>query len=71
MSRPSYDPRDKVDLTHVNKRGEWYTVRGVIKGLETSVEIPAPTIESKTRREAEALMRRSLYGTAQSEKGDA
>ena len=70
MSHPSYDPRDKVDLTKVDKRGEWYTIKGMIKGRETSVEIPAPTIESRTRREAESLMRRSLYGTAQSEKGD-
>ena len=71
MSQPSYDPRSKVDLTHVDKKGEWYKVEGYVDGRKVGVEIPAPTIESKTRREAESLMRRSLYGTAQSEKGDA
>ena len=65
---PSYDPRSKVDLTRVSKRGDWYTVEGYVKGRKTSVDIPAPSVESKTRREAEALMRRSVYGVAQSEK---
>lgn len=66
--KPSYDPRDKVDLTRIEKRGEWYKIEGRVKGRKTVVEIAAPDIESKSRREAESLMRRSVYGVDRSEK---
>lgn len=66
--RPSYDPKGHVDLTRVEKRGDWYTVEGYVKGRKSSVDIPAPSIESKTRREAESLMRRSVYGASRSDR---
>ena len=65
---PSYDPRHKVDLTRVSKKGSWYTVEGYVGGRKTSVEIAAPDIESRSRREAESLMRRSVYGVNRSDK---
>lgn len=64
MSKPEYDPKEHTDVTHVGKKGDWYTVEGVSKatGQRVSVDIPAQTIESLGRKAADALMRRSLYG---------
>ncbi len=65
--KPSYDPRDKVDLTRIEKRGEWYKVEGRVKGRKIEVDIAAPDTESKARREAESLMRRSVFGASKDE----
>lgn len=68
MPKPDYDPKDHSAITRVTKRGDWYTVEGVSGGRKTSVDIPAPSVESRDRKSAEALMRRSLYGTARAER---
>lgn len=57
------DARDVVDLTKVEKRGEWYHVEGVAAGKRESVDIPAPSVEGRSRNDAEGLFRRSIYGT--------
>jgi hypothetical protein len=57
------DGRDVVDLTKVEKRGDWYRVEGVVAGKRESVEIPAPSVEGRSRQDAEGLFRRSIYGT--------
>lgn len=45
----------------VQKKGEWYTVKGrASNGREVSVDIPAPTVEGRTRKDAEALFARSI-----------
>lgn len=67
MAEP-FDPKHRVEITRAVKRGEWYTVEGVAGGKKTSVDIPAPTVESRSRRDAEALMRRSILGTALNDK---
>ena len=68
MSRQTYDPKDKVVITRVNKRGEHHTVEGVVEGRKVTVHIPEPSLEKfKTTREGEAYMRRGLLGTKQME----
>jgi len=64
MSR-EFDPKTQVTVTRVKKEGAYYTVEGVVRGGKSeTVHIPAPTIESRSRQSAEALMRRSLYGSS-------
>ena len=63
--QPKYDPKDKAEVTRVSKRGDWYTVEGYASGKKVSIDVPAPSIDGASRREAEALMRRSLYGESQ------
>ena len=63
----SYNPKDKVEITRVNKRGEHYTVEGVAEGKKVTVHIPAPSVERSDRREVEAYMRRGLLGTKRME----
>lgn len=58
----SNDPR-KVEITKVNRRGDWTTVEGVAAGKKVSVDIPNPTVD----KGGEALMKRSLLGTALSD----
>lgn len=48
-------------MTEVSKRGDWYTVKGrASDGREVSVDIPAPTVEGHSRRDAEKLFERSI-----------
>lgn len=71
MSKPTYDPKDKVAITGVSKRGEHYTVTGVAEGRPVTVHIPAPSVEGTDRKAAEAYMRRGLLGTKRMEdRGD-
>ena len=61
------DPRESVEITRVDKRGDYYTVEGVDRrtGKKSSAEVPAPSLEGfRTRRDAEAYMRRSIYGVS-------
>lgn len=61
------DPRKAVEILNVSKRGEWYTVEGVDRrtGKKTSVDIPAPSLEShRTRAAAESYLRRSIFGAS-------
>lgn len=58
----------EVDITHVEKRGDWYVVKGVAKGEHGSVEIPAHAIEGKSKEEAAKLMKRGVYGTVKQER---
>ena len=60
---PQFDPRDRVTVTSVKKRGAWYTVQGVADGKKASVDIPAPSLDGRPASAAEALMRRSLLGS--------
>lgn len=66
MAEP--DPRDRVTIINVDKRGELLVVEGVVEGKRVSVELGAHVQEGRSRQQMEALMRRSLYGTAQLEK---
>ena len=61
-----FDPRDRVNITSVKKRGDWYSIQGTADGKKASVDIPAPSLDGKSASSAEALMRRSLLGTSQS-----
>ena len=66
-----YDPKDKVDITRVAKRGDHYHVEGVAEGRKVSVEIPAPSVEVNRSKDVEAYMRRGLLGTKRMEdRGD-
>lgn len=63
----SYNP--DVQITEVTKKGEWYTVKGRTKdGRSGSVDIPAASVETQSRDKAEAMMRRGILGTVDSEK---
>ena len=63
-------PGESIEITRRTKRGEHYTIEGVDRrtGQKASVEIPAPTLEGRSRKDAEALMRRSIYGTIRAER---
>lgn len=50
-------------VVEVKKRGEWYTVTGNVDGRKTSVEIPANQVDTRSRKDAEALFRRGLKVT--------
>ena len=65
--KPFYDPKTAVKIIDVQKRGEHYHVKGVAEGRQTSVVIPAPSVESQSRDRAEAYMRRGLLGTKRME----
>jgi hypothetical protein len=68
---PEFDPKDRVAVTRVSKRGEWHTVEGIVQGRKVTAHIPSPTLDGqKTRTAAEALMRRTLYGTSQLRSSD-
>lgn len=44
-----------------SKNGEWYTVKGrASNGREVSVDIPAPNVDGKSRKEAQELFARSI-----------
>lgn len=63
--RPPYDPKDKAELSRIDKRGEHYTVTGHVDGQRVEAHIPAPAFEGQpSRAHAEALARRALLGTA-------
>ena len=50
-----------ADVQDVKKKGDWYTVKGrSADGRPVSVDIPAPAVEGKTRKEAQALFERSI-----------
>lgn len=63
-------PGESIEITKVDKRREHYTVEGVNRrtGERTSVEIPAPTVEERSRKDADRMMRRVLDGTMQQER---
>lgn len=61
--KPFYDPKEKVTVTRVEKRGDYYRVEGVAEGSKVHAHIPAPSIDGQRRDHAEALMRRGLLGT--------
>ena len=65
----NFDGREKVDLTRVTKRGEWYRVEGVANGKQGRVDIPAPSVEGRSQKDAEGLFRRSIYGVTAQERG--
>jgi hypothetical protein len=65
MTQP--DPRQQVEITRVDKRGDWHTVEGVVKGKKVQAHIPAPSLEGRPRKDAEALIRRSLFGVSRME----
>lgn len=63
---PSYDPKEKVELSKVDRRGDWTRVEGFVGGKKISADIPNPTMDQqRTRKDGEALMRRALLGTSQ------
>jgi len=62
--KAEFDPRNRVAITKVDKRGDWYTVEGVADGKRVSASIPAPTLESRAKGRDAALIRRTLLGTS-------
>lgn len=60
----AYDPKAHVHITKVDKRGEWHTVKGIVAGKEVTAHIPAPSLDGRQRKDAEALIRRTLLGTS-------
>jgi hypothetical protein len=65
MSQPTYDPKDRVHVTEVKKRGEWYEVKGRADGRDSAAHIHAKDVESKN---GQALIHRTLLGVAQNER---
>ena len=63
MARPEFDPKGRVDLTRVQKQGDWYHVEGVADGRRGSVDIPASHIDGNSRSIAEARLKRGVLGT--------
>jgi hypothetical protein len=61
--------RKQIQIQEVTKRGEWYTVKGGSGSEHASVEIPANTVESRSRGDAEALFRRGLAGEILRQRG--
>ena len=57
-------PESQVVITARTKRGEFYEIQGLVGGKKVAVEIHAEHVERRPLKEAEALMKRSLYGTA-------
>jgi hypothetical protein len=47
-------------MPDVSKRGEWYTVKGVVNGRVVSADIPANQVEGKSRKDAEKVFERGL-----------
>ncbi len=66
--RPTFDPKDQVHGIESRKRGEWYETTGYVGGRKVSVGIPANEVEGRSSKDAHALMRRSLLGTANQER---
>ena len=58
------DP-EKVDIVDRKKDGEWYKFRGIVDGKKVEIDVHAKDVESRSRKDAESLAKRSLYGTAQ------
>lgn len=66
------NPGDGVKIGEVtrvsDKGGDFYRVTGVTKdGKRGSVEIPTTTLDSMSRKQAEGVMRRGVYGSSRSE----
>lgn len=60
---------DHVRVGEVSRRGDFYRINGKDKeGRVGSVEIPVQTLDKLPRKDAEALMRRGVYGTIHSER---
>lgn len=64
MAKPEFDPKDRVAITKVDKRGDYYTVSGVADGKAVHAHIPAPDLEKRAGGSDRALIRRTLLGTA-------
>lgn len=60
----TYDPKSEVTITKVEKRGEYHEVEGRVNGRKVTAGIPAPSLDGRTRKDAEALIRRTLLGTS-------
>ena len=58
------DPK-KVQIVGRDKEGEWYKYKGVVEGKVVDVAIHAKDVEPRSRKDADDLAKRSLYGTAQ------
>ena len=57
------DPKG-VEITDRKKEDGWYKFEGVVDGKRVSVDVHAKDVESRSRKDAESLAKRSLYGTA-------
>ena len=54
----------RVNITDQKKEGEWYKFKGIVDGKRVEVDVHAKDVESRSRKDAESLAKRSLYGTA-------
>ncbi len=59
-------PREKADITKVEKRGEGYIVKGVSKGRHAEFYVDAHTLDNMPHHEAEAFMKRSIHNLSHS-----
>lgn len=57
--------QEKVDIVSKKKEGEWYKFEGIVDGKRVGVDVHAKDVESRSRKDADDLAKRSLYGTAQ------
>lgn len=68
MASKAYDPKAKVEITKVDKRGDHHHVEGYAEGRKVSIVVPEPSLRQfKTTRDGEAYLRRSLLGTKRME----
>lgn len=50
-----------VEVTNVRKVGEWYTVQGVVNGRPASVDLPASSVDGRSRTDAYEYFKQSLW----------
>lgn len=57
-----------TEVSEVKKTGDWYTIKGHVKGREVSVDIPAPQVEGRTVGNAREFFKKSLETTERAER---
>lgn len=57
------DPKN-VEITSKKKEDGWYKFEGIVDGKKVEVDVHAKDVESRSRKDAEDLAKRSLYGTS-------
>lgn len=50
----------KVQVTEVTKKGDWYHVKGGIGDKRGSYEIPASSVEGRSRGDAQRMFERGI-----------
>lgn len=50
----------ETGVQSVSKEGDYYVIKGRVRGRDESVHIPSPTVEGRSREDATKLFKRSL-----------